>query len=175
MSEDTIPAEDVIVRYIAGITVAENQPMYYVFAVGEDAEGNRVLGPQTLTQPMTKEQAEHLHLQLGNALGFNAPPPPPPSPERVRDLLMREPDLSALEAEARIREQGPETPVQIATRIASQRSVGGFNGLSDNTRKIIYGAALQAAKAASGWLCPECGRVEGHSFGCSVQTTEAWR
>jgi hypothetical protein len=43
-----------------------------------------------------------------------------------------------------------ETPEQIAERISSQRSIGGYSGIDPNTRRIVRGAVLQAAKAARG-------------------------
>lgn len=57
-----------------------------------------------------------------------------------------------------------ETPEEIADRIYGQVSIGGYNGLSDNTKRIARGAALQAARAARGlperepWKYPEANR-----------------
>lgn len=63
-------------------------------------------------------------------------------------------NLTRAEAKALFYELGeilvPESPDEIADRISEQRSVGGYSGLDDNTRKIIRGAALQAVKAARG-------------------------
>jgi len=42
---------------------------FLVYAVGENADGERVAGPQQLTDAMTREQAEHLWMQLGRVLG----------------------------------------------------------------------------------------------------------
>lgn len=55
-------------RYIAGL-VPGDEMRFLLFAVLEE-NGERIAGPQQITHPMTREQAEHLHLQLSNALGF---------------------------------------------------------------------------------------------------------
>lgn len=59
------------VRLIAGLGPSgpEAEIEYTVFAVLENGEG-RVGSPQVMIPAMSREQAEHLHLQLSNALGF---------------------------------------------------------------------------------------------------------
>lgn len=44
----------------------------------------------------------------------------------------------------------PESPEEIATRISTQKTIGGFSGIQGNTRRIIQVAVLQAVKAARG-------------------------
>lgn len=61
---------ETFVRYVAGLSVdSEKKPIYSVFAMIEDENKNR-LGHQSMISDMTKEQAEHLHFQLGNVLGL---------------------------------------------------------------------------------------------------------
>ena len=64
--------EHAVLRYIVGLGPAEDGTfVYHVMAVIEHDETNeRLDGPFGLSDPMTKEQAEHLHLQLSNALGL---------------------------------------------------------------------------------------------------------
>lgn len=59
------------IRYVAGL--APNPEMgemhYAVIRLVEDEAGNRVSQPMFVIGDMTEEQAEHLWVQLGKALG----------------------------------------------------------------------------------------------------------
>lgn len=68
--------ENAVPRYIVGLgqLAADSEEIgYMVFLVIEDdstVPPTKLLGPYGLTDMMTREQADHLYLQLGNALGL---------------------------------------------------------------------------------------------------------
>lgn len=66
-------------RYIAGFGVVNDEVSISVHVVIESEPGEsmtRLGQPITLIPSMTKEQAEHLHMQLGKAIGFRDEAPP---------------------------------------------------------------------------------------------------
>jgi hypothetical protein len=71
--------ENAVARYICGLgqlAAGSEEIGYMVFLVIEDdstVPPTRLLGPYGLSDMMTREQADHLYLQLGNALGLVKP------------------------------------------------------------------------------------------------------
>lgn len=67
--------EEVITRYIAGleVTVPSTDTMVYIYRVFEvEGDGQKVRStePEVVLGPITVEQAQHLSMQLANALTF---------------------------------------------------------------------------------------------------------
>lgn len=66
------PIPEYTIRYISGLGPTPGDPgvmRFFVYAVVEDGDGNRVSDPQQLTGAMTEQQTEHLWMQLGKVLG----------------------------------------------------------------------------------------------------------
>jgi hypothetical protein len=66
------------IRYVAGFAmrpVAEGEPPFPVFSVHGKLETDEgvTIAVSTVIPEMSKSQAEHLHMQLGNALGIVKP------------------------------------------------------------------------------------------------------
>jgi len=99
----------------------------------------------------------------------------PSSPaQQLRELMISD-QANAVIAAREAAEAPQETAEEIADRIAGGRSIAGFSGISDNTRRIVRRAILRAVKAAQGIPCEECGRIEDHKFDCTIGRAEATR
>src|SRR5688572_33084007 len=62
---------ELTVRYVAGLGFGaggDTAASYSVWALAEQ-DGRRIGQPSEVINPMTKDQATHLHMQLGRALG----------------------------------------------------------------------------------------------------------
>jgi len=57
------------IRYVAGLAPTDAGMHFSVIRLVEDERGERVSAPVFVIGDMTEDQAEHLHMQLGKALG----------------------------------------------------------------------------------------------------------
>lgn len=62
---DKAPADEVVLRYVAGLSVKEDgSPIYSVFMLVETKTGER-LATGSVIQDMDQEQLDHLRMQVG--------------------------------------------------------------------------------------------------------------
>lgn len=91
----------------------------------------------------------------------------PDSPSmQLRELVIAE------RADVTIAERDRETDTEIIDRISNGRSIGGYSGITENTRRIVRRAVTQAVRAARGTQCPECHQIEHHKMDCSIGRLE---
>lgn len=74
--------------------------------------------------------------------------------------------VSGQDAFRKVAERARLTPQEIAENVTTG-SIGGFGGISDNTRRIAYNAALEAVLHDRAVPCSECRATIRHKFGCS--------
>lgn len=65
-------------RYLAGFTGGGGQPSRYSLWKVAEQDGKRLATPEVLVGNMTRDQAEHLHMQLTNVLAIDLPVPQAP-------------------------------------------------------------------------------------------------
>ena len=113
--------------------------------------------------------------EVMNAIVWGIANARPDSPaQQLRELMISD-QADATIAARKAAEAPQETAEEIADRIAGGRSIAGFSGISENTRRIVRRAILRAVKAARGIPCEECGRIEDHKMDCSIGRVEATR
>lgn len=79
--------------------------------------------------------------------------------------------VSGQDAFRQIAERDRMTPQEIAENVTTG-SIGGFGGISDNTRRIAYNAALEAVLHDRAVPCSECLATVRHKFGCSQRADD---
>lgn len=112
MTDATLPT--IRLRYVAGFGMAHDDGSISgsVFLLAEDEDGNRVGGPTTVIGELNPEQAQHLHMQLGNLLRIMGVPPlpqlaEPAPPGRIETPLQAWVDLTPLEPAVQDQIGGP--------------------------------------------------------------------